>query len=131
MTEPTGPEPGSFDWLLPKVEHEFQIPLPKPENGVEQTLRVVITARATVSPSYGWGVFIVLWAAIVVGLLAAIALYTGTAHGAETWDDWRTRQWGVQRPGETTTYQPYQRPDGTIGRCAVWQWRNEPVMKCD
>jgi hypothetical protein len=133
QTEPTGPPRGSFDWLLPQVEHEFQMPLPKPEPGVDQTLRVVITARATVTPSRLWAMFILTWAGIVGGLLVAIAL--NTAHGTETWlkaDPWKHgSDWGQQEPGRTTTYRDVTGPDGRHHRCAISQWRGEPVMQCD
>jgi hypothetical protein len=66
-------------------------------------------------------------------IIAALAmLCAAQAHAAETWDHRDDGQaWGQQQPGRTTTYHPYQRQDGTIGRCAVWQWRGEPVMRCD
>jgi hypothetical protein len=142
MTEPTEPPRGAFDWLVHKpIEHEFQIPLPKAEPGVEQTLRVVITAKATVAPNRAWAGFIVIWTTFVLALLAAIA--ANTAHGAEPgrWDwtsrTWESqdaqqgaRDWGALQPGRTTTYAPWQGPGGQQGRCAFWRWRGEIQMRC-
>ncbi len=39
--------------------------------------------------------------------------------------------WGSQDPGRTTTYRAYMRPDGSVGRCAISQWRSEPMMRCE
>jgi hypothetical protein len=66
---------------------------------------------------------------MVLALLAAPGAHAGT------WEDQNAQRrapaWGSQDPGRTTTYHPYQRQDGTTGRCAVSQWRGEPVMRCD
>lgn len=134
MTEPT-PKPGAFDWMVSApVVSEFHVPLPKPTPGVEQTLRVVITAKATVTPSRGWGTFIALAVAAIASLLLLIAI--NTAHGAEPsrWDGWESRQagqdWGALQPGRTTTYAPWQGPGGQRGRCAIYQWRQETTATC-
>jgi hypothetical protein len=137
MTEVPETPRGGFDWLLAKpVVHEFQVPLPNAEPGVEQTLKVVITAKATVTPNRSWGTFLVVWASIVVGLMAAIAI--NTAHGA-TWEDqnaqrrapaWGQQNWAQPEPGVTTTYRDTVAPDGSAGRCALYQWRGEPRIDC-
>jgi len=44
---------------------------------------------------------------------------------------WGQPAWGQQEPGRTTSYSYYTRPDGTMGRCAVSQWRSEPTMRCE
>jgi hypothetical protein len=105
---PEPPKRGSFNWLLGDIDpvvSEFHVPFPKPEPGVEQTLRVVITAKATVSPNRAWGFFIMVAVCLIVGLLAMIA--ANTAHGAEAgrWDGLGERpdqrDWGaLQRRGE-------------------------------
>jgi|SRR6478736_564017 len=125
MTDPT-PPPGSYNWMLGEpLTHTVEVPVP----GSNATLRVEITARARIYPSRGWAIAIIIWGLLVLLLL-------NRAHAASPWgNDWHSDRsapaWGAQDPGRTTTYHPYQRQDGTTGRCAVYQWRNEPVMKCE
>jgi hypothetical protein len=69
----------------------------------------------------------------VITLLIMIA--ANTAHAAN-WTGWHSERdapaWGQMEPGRTTTYVPWQKPDGTTGRCAVYQWRGEPTLgRCE
>jgi hypothetical protein len=122
------PPKGKYDWMLGEpIQHTVEVPLPPGSPGYLTTLRVEITARARIYPSRGWAIAIIVWGLLVLLLLAR-------AHAA-TWEDQNAQRrapaWGAQDPGRVTTYHPYQKPDGTVGRCAVWQWRGEPQMRCE
>jgi hypothetical protein len=123
----------SFDWLINSatpVEHTVEIPVPGAVPDAQTTLRVVITASARIKPTAAWGLVLTLWGMIVVALLTAIMLAVSRpAHGA-TWE-WTPRNWAQQEPGRTTTYRDVVGPDGRHHRCAISQWRGEPVMQCD
>lgn len=118
------PPKGKYDWMLGEpIQHTVEVPVP----GSNATLRVEILARARIHPTRGWALAIIVWGLLVLLLLAR-------AHAA-TWEDQNAQRrapaWGAQDAGRVTTYHPYQRPDGTTGRCAVWQWRGEPQMRCE
>jgi hypothetical protein len=135
MTDQT-PPPGSYDWLV--KDQTVEIPLPG--IGPQATLRVEITARARIYPTRGWAVAIIVWGLLVLLLLARAGHAATWAdqdaqRRAPAWGSWDSPRaapaWGAQAPGQTTTYHPYQRQDGTVGRCAVSQWRGEPTMRCE
>lgn len=110
------PKPGAFDWIVGGTkEHTIDIPLDPLTPG--KTLRVEITAKARVSPSYPWGVIILTWGIAVLVLLALLVskpAHAGDPNYSPAWGQQFIGQngWGGEYHayGRTPTYVPPMPP---------------------
>jgi hypothetical protein len=148
VTMPEEPKPGAYDWIVGGTkEHTIDIPLDPMTPG--KTLRVEITAKARVSPSYPWGVIILTWGIavlVLLGLIAAKPAHAGVPNDSPYWGQnaitatpGEHQQWA--NPGQPYIATPltsagvlpdwhYRTSDGVLHTCHSWRQNGFHVMDC-